>query len=96
MPNRTDVNQSEIVKVIRQLGGEWVDCTDAPKAGFDGLTIWRGRSLITEIKDGSKPPSARKLTENEEKTRAKCDARGVPYLILLSADHAIEVLREFR
>lgn len=96
MPNRTDTNQADIVKVIRALGGEWVDCTDAPKAGFDGVTLWRGRSLITEIKDGSKPQSARKLTDNEKKTQAKCELRGVPYLILLSVDHAIETLREFR
>lgn len=95
MANRTDANQAEIVKVIRALGGEWIDCTDAPKAGYDGLTLWRGRSLVTEIKDGSKPPSARKLTDNEQKTKDKCDQRGVPYLILLSVDHAIEVLREF-
>ena len=96
MPNRTDANQADIVKKIRALGGEWVDCTDAPKAGFDGVTLWRGRSLITEIKDGSKPPSERRLTKNEEKTKAKCELRGVPYLILLSVDHAIETLREFR
>jgi hypothetical protein len=34
--------------------------------GFpDAVAAFRGRLVLLEIKDGRKPPSARKLTENE-------------------------------
>lgn len=95
MPSKVDGNQSEIVKVLRQLGAEWIDTSGDPRSGCDGIIAYRGRALVAEIKNGDLPPSRRKLTDNEQKTKAKCDARGVPYLILLSVDHAIETLREF-
>lgn len=92
---RVDANQVEVVKALRQVGAEWIPCSEATDCGFDGITLWRGRSLICEIKDGNKPPSQRKLTDNEEKTKAKCEARGVPYLILTSPIQAVETLAEF-
>jgi len=96
MPKRVDGNSGKVVEALRQIGAEWIPTSGDPSIGFDGLTLWRGRSLITEIKDGNKPPSARKLTVNELKRQRQCEARGVPYLILLSAEHAIEVLGQFR
>lgn len=96
MPKRVDQNQGEVVAAIRAIGGEWIDTSADPRSGCDGIIAYHGHAIIAEIKNGLLPPSARKLTENELKTKAKCDQRGVPYLILLSADHAIEVLRQFR
>lgn len=95
MPKRTDGTQTAIVAAIRQIGGEWVETSADPRAGCDGIVLYRGRSLVAEIKNGELPPSARKLTDNEQKTKAKCEARGVPYLILLSPIQAIETLSEF-
>lgn len=96
MPSRTDDNQGEIVDAILKIGGDWIGVSEARKAGYDGLILWRGRSLVTEIKNGNLPPSRRMLTDNELKTKARCEAKGVPYLILLSVDDAIATLREFR
>lgn len=92
---KVDANQAEIVKALRQIGAEWIHTSEAADCGFDGIVLWRGRSLIAECKDGNKPPSQRKLTDNEQKTKQKCEARGVPYLILLSPQNAIETLAGF-
>lgn len=89
---RTDGNQPDIVKALRQLGAEWVDTSADPRSGCDGIVLWRGRSLITEIKNGSLSASRRKLTDNEQETQAKCEAHGVPYLILTSVDQAIDLI----
>lgn len=57
---RRDANEVEIVKALRKLGVKvW---TDLP---VDLLCFHRGRLFCVEVKDGSKPPSARKLTDRE-------------------------------
>jgi len=94
-PRRTDDNQTDIVKVIRQLGGEWIETSGDPRSGCDGILLFRGRSYVTEIKNGSLSASRRKLTDNEQRTQAKCIRTGSPYLVLTSPEHAIEVLRDF-
>lgn len=69
--NRIDENQTEIVGVFRQLGCT-VAITSMIGQGFPDLVVGIvGRNervnLLVEIKDGSKPPSARKLTAPEQK-----------------------------
>ena len=62
---RTDANLSAVVQAFRALGcsvhvtnGAW-DAT----IGYGGLT------MLIEVKDGAKPPSARKLTPAQERFR---------------------------
>jgi len=93
LKNRTDDSQSDIVLAIRKLGGDWIPCSGDPKIGFDGLILWRGKSLICEIKNGALSPSQRKLTDREAKRKAQCEARGVPYLVIESVDQAVETLQ---
>ena len=57
-----------------------------PRLGFDRLYIHQGRVFICEVKDGDKPPSARKLTGNELKTRAAIEAAGGVYHLVESVD----------
>ncbi len=62
---RTDANQSQIVQGLRDAG-----CTVAVLSGVgrgvpDIIAGIRGRNWFFEIKDGAKPPSARKLTPDE-------------------------------
>ena len=62
---RIDSNQVEIVAALRALG-----CTVQSLAGVgqgcpDLLVGRNGRNYLMEIKDGSKPPSARALTTKE-------------------------------
>lgn len=60
---RTDANQNELVAYFRKLGCSVL----VLNAEFDFLVGYGGLCIAIEAKDGSKPPSARKLTKNEEK-----------------------------
>jgi len=63
---RVDDNQAEIVAALRKAG-----CVVQPLhmvgGGCPDIAVGRaGRHWLMEIKDGSKPPSARKLTKDEQ------------------------------
>lgn len=76
---RVDANQGVIVKTFRDMGAKVLILSEVGKGvpdilvGIDrGATVKKsGKNryvcLLAEIKDGSKPPSARKLTEDEQK-----------------------------
>jgi hypothetical protein len=68
---RLDDNQHEIVDALRSVG-VWVTSTASMGHGFPDLLCARKRFFLVEIKDGSKPPCQRKLTEDEVKFHAKC------------------------
>lgn len=64
---RIDNNQPAIVEALRQIG-----CTVHPThmigSGFpDIIAGYRGVNFLIEIKDGDKPPSKRRLTDDEER-----------------------------
>jgi hypothetical protein len=62
---RTDANQPEIVKALRKAGA-FVQSLHAVGNGCPDVLVVRGdRMILLEIKDGSKPPSARSLTTAE-------------------------------
>lgn len=64
---RTDRNQAEIVQALRQVGAT-VTPTHTVGGGFpDVVCGYRGLTYALEIKDGTKPPSAQKLTAEEER-----------------------------
>jgi len=63
---RVDANQPEIVKAFRKLGWSVLIISQL-KNCFDILVSKNGRTVAVEIKDGSKPPSQRKLTQGEQK-----------------------------
>ena len=66
MAKRTDSNQTVIVKCLRKLGCSVQILSDVGKGCPDIVVGYRGRNFLFEIKDGEKPPSARKLTEYEQ------------------------------
>lgn len=67
MRRRTDINQTEIVNGLRQIGCS-VAITSSLGSGFPDLVIgYRNRNLCLEVKDGNKPPSDRELTQDERK-----------------------------
>ena len=85
---RTDANLTEIVKAYRQLGcrvrvnnDDTCDCI----VQFGGVTD------LVECKDGSKPPSARKLTANQEKVHDQLMIR-----IVLGLDSVAEHVAALR
>lgn len=67
---RADANQPEIVKAFRSLGYT-VQHTHTIGEGFVDIVVGkRGRNFLVEIKDGSKPPSQRRLTPDEDRFHA--------------------------
>lgn len=63
---RIDANQNEIVQALRDVGAS-VAITSMVGSGFPDLVVgFRGRNFLFEIKDGSKPPSKRRLTDDEQ------------------------------
>ena len=60
---RIDDNQTEIVKALRKIPGCTVQSLADCGGGVPDLLIgYSGNNYLIECKDGSKPPSARKLT----------------------------------
>lgn len=70
MPRRAakvDDNQGEIVEYFRKAGFS-VAITSSAGDGFPDLAIGkRGYTVLVEVKDGSKPPSAQKLRPKQVK-----------------------------
>ena len=62
---RTDDNQPEVVKEFRRLGW-YVLIISQLKNCCDIMVSKGGVTIAIEIKDGSKPPSARKLSKGEQ------------------------------
>jgi Holliday junction resolvase len=63
---KTDANQQQVVKDLRKLGFS-VAVTSSLGKGFPDLVLGKAnKNYLVELKDGNKPPSARKLTPDEE------------------------------
>ena len=63
---RIDDNQRDIVAALRSIGAS-VAMTHTLKGFVDVVVGYRGVNYLVEIKDGSKPKSARQLTDLEQK-----------------------------
>lgn len=87
--SKVDKNQAEIVKTFRSMGATVLH-THTLKNCFDILVGYKGINYIVEVKDGSLPPSKRRLTEGEQKF--KDTWRGGKYYIIESVEDAIEML----
>lgn len=66
MPKRVDANQRQLTKLLREMGCSVQPIHEVGKGCPDILVGFRGENYLFEIKDPNKPPSARKLTEDEE------------------------------
>tara|TARA_A100001391_G_scaffold176590_1_gene139858 strand:- start:3816 stop:4097 length:282 start_codon:yes stop_codon:yes gene_type:complete len=64
---KVDANQAEIVEALRMIGASVQPLHAVGQGCPDLLVGWRGIVSLLEVKDGSKPPSARKLTEDQVK-----------------------------
>ena len=89
--SKVDSNQSEIVKALRNCGA-FVFLTYQLKNSCDCIVYYRGNTYTVEIKDGSKPISARKLTEGEQEFKAKIESVDCKYWVIESVDDAISML----
>ena len=88
---RTVAKQSAIVDALRDMGATVV-LTHQVGQGFpDAICGWRGRTLLLEVKDGSKPPSKRRLTPDQEIFHSWW--RGGTVHVLTSVNAAVDLLR---
>jgi hypothetical protein len=86
---RIDDNQNEVVAALRKFGAVVRVITQGD--GLPDLLVgFRGRTYLMELKDGNKPPSARKLTEAEEKFHSAWT--GGSLCIVTSAQQAVDIL----
>jgi hypothetical protein len=83
---RRDDGEDEIVDALRAHGVYVKKIND--EGTFDLLCCYKGRTVLLEVKDGKKPPSARRLTDAEQ--RFHDDWPGDNLHIVLSADDAVK------
>ncbi len=87
---KVDANQPEIVEVFRKAGAQ-VALTHQLKNLCDCFVAYQRITVAVEIKDGSKPPSAQKLTEGEAEFKERWEMQGL-YSVVRDADEALALL----
>jgi hypothetical protein len=88
---KVDSNQPDIVYHLRKAGAT-VIITSQLKNAFDLLVCFDGSTYIVEVKDGEKPPSARKLTEGELKCKEAVESAGCVYHVINSVSEAMKLI----
>jgi hypothetical protein len=86
---RRDDNEQDIIKAMREAGAYVKQIND--EGLFDLLVSYRGETLLIEVKDGAKPPSARRLTEAEQKFHDEWP--GFNLYIVKSVEEALALLK---
>lgn len=86
---RVDDNQQKIVDALRRAGA-FVRVVTQGDGLPDLLVGYNGYTLLLEVKDGSKPPSARKLTDAEE--NFFMNWRGGLLAVVKSPQEALDIL----
>lgn len=86
---RRDSNESDIVKAMRETGAYVKAIND--EGTFDLLCYYNGHTLLLEIKDGAKPPSARRLTDAEQKFHDEWPGSNLH--IINSVQEALDLLK---
>lgn len=90
---KVDENQPELVGILRSLGMS-VKITSGAHEGFPDIVVgFGGVTVLTEIKDGHKPPSARKLTPSQVEFHS--EFKGA-ITVIETPDHAIQLVNRIR
>ena len=89
----TDANHRAIVNALRMFGCSVEAITGS--AGTPDLLVGHlGLTELVEVKDGSKPPSARRLNASQVAWHRRW--RGRPVRVVESVDEALALLQEMR
>lgn len=89
---RIDDNQREVVRALRAAGAMVVS-TASLGGGFPDLAvIHNGRVHLLEVKDGSKPPSSRRLTPLEEGFAMRTQIHGYWVHVVTSSQEALRAI----
>lgn len=86
---RVDANQSSIVLALRQIGATVQPLHMVGRGVPDLLIGYRGQNFLLEVKDGRRPPSQRKLTNDEQAWHEAW--RGVVHIVY-SAEDAVTLI----
>jgi hypothetical protein len=86
---RVDANQPEIVAALRQVGASVQHLHHVGQGCPDILVGFQGINYLMEIKDGSKPPSRRRLTKDEADWFAQWNGQAS---IVENVDDALRVI----
>ena len=86
---RRDDNEQSIIEAMREAGAYVKVVND--EGLFDLLVSYRGKTLLLEVKDGAKPPSARRLTDAEAKFHNEWPGENLH--IVNSVEEALALLR---
>jgi hypothetical protein len=87
---RVDDNQEEIVRALRALGAVVVSLAAVGNGCPDLLVGHKGKTLLMEVKDGAKVPSAQQLTPAQKTWHAVW--RGSRVEIVRSVNEALVVI----
>jgi len=82
---KQDANHKEIREAARKMGVGWFDCFQLKKF-CDAFIVCNGFTIAIEVKDGSKPPSAQKLTEGEIEFSEEWRRHGGKYAVIRDID----------
>lgn len=89
---RNDDNHAAVVKALETIGCLVVTI----RQPVDLLIGYRGVWMAGEIKDGSKPPSDRKLRPVQESFFQRCAAGKLPHVLLMNPEQAVAAVVEAR
>lgn len=87
---KIDANQAAIVKALRQAGATVQSLASVGDGAPDLLVGFRLQTVLLECKDGSKPPSARELTDDQIEWHLNW--RGGPCMVVNSVDEALAAI----
>lgn len=87
---KIDDNQKSIVNALRDVGASVQSLAAIGKGCPDLLVGYQGINYLMEIKDGSKVPSAQKLTIDQEHWHSVW--KGVVHVVK-SEDEALKILK---
>jgi hypothetical protein len=91
---KVDANQEQIVEALRTAGATVQTLAAVGKGVPDLLVGFQGKTILLEIKDGRRPPSERRLTEDQLKWHGAW--RGGPVAIVDGVDAALRALGVLR
>jgi len=89
LASKIDSNHESIVRSLRKVGARVLSLAAVGKGCPDLLVYRAGRLYLLEVKDGAKPPSARKLTPDQVRFHKLW-----PVTVVTSIEEAIAALGE--
>ncbi len=87
---RTDDNHATVVAGLREMGVSVLSLHAVGMGCPDIAAGWRNRTYLFEIKDPSKPPSARQLNKMQERWHQTWNGQAA---VIHSAEEALEIMQ---